>query len=260
MVLPKRLEISIPPSVTSIAEAAVGRDTIMRAVASAVLQVRGGAAAFAAPGAWREGGAECGEWGVEWRALLLPLSTCCRLPQTGRNCGTGPHSTRPPTPTRPWSKRLDSPKTPPQPTPLPPPKVDSLEQALLAALPLGPQTPAGGVTLPDSFSGELTINIREARDLPVWGFPWQSNPYVMLVLGEQAVRSRRDNDTSQASRHRAPVWNQEVQFLALDKDKQVGGGPGGKQQAAGWAKSRGGGGGQRKGPSGEARSGWTFNF
>lgn len=41
MVLPQRLEISIPPSVTSIAEAAVGRDTIMRAVASAVLQVGG---------------------------------------------------------------------------------------------------------------------------------------------------------------------------------------------------------------------------
>jgi hypothetical protein len=39
MVLPERLEISVPPSVTSIAEAAVGRDTIMRAVASAVLQV-----------------------------------------------------------------------------------------------------------------------------------------------------------------------------------------------------------------------------
>jgi hypothetical protein len=41
MVLPERLEISVPPSVTSIAEAAVGRDTIMRAVASAVLQVGG---------------------------------------------------------------------------------------------------------------------------------------------------------------------------------------------------------------------------
>lgn len=40
MVLPKRLELDIPPSVTSIAEAAVGRDVIMRAVASAVLQVR----------------------------------------------------------------------------------------------------------------------------------------------------------------------------------------------------------------------------
>eukprot|EP00955_Chlamydomonas_euryale_P074183 361960-Chlamydomonas_euryale.AAC.1 len=38
MVLPKRLELDIPPSVTSVAEVAVGRDTIMRAVASAVLQ------------------------------------------------------------------------------------------------------------------------------------------------------------------------------------------------------------------------------
>lgn len=42
MALPKRLEVNIPPSVTSVAEAAVGRDTIMRAVASAVLQVRRG--------------------------------------------------------------------------------------------------------------------------------------------------------------------------------------------------------------------------
>lgn len=67
MVLPKRLEVAIPPSVTSVAEAAVGRDTIMRAVASAVLQA------------------------------------------------------------------------------------DAVEQALLAALPLGPQTVAGGVTLPEAF-------------------------------------------------------------------------------------------------------------
>ena len=40
MVLPKRLEVNIPPSLTSVAEAAVGRDAVMRAVASAVLQVK----------------------------------------------------------------------------------------------------------------------------------------------------------------------------------------------------------------------------
>lgn len=38
MVLPKRLEINIPPAVTAVAEAAVGRDAVMKAVASAVLQ------------------------------------------------------------------------------------------------------------------------------------------------------------------------------------------------------------------------------
>lgn len=40
IVLPKRLDINIPPAVTAVAEAAVGRDAVMRAVASAVLQVR----------------------------------------------------------------------------------------------------------------------------------------------------------------------------------------------------------------------------
>ena len=53
----------------------------------------------------------------------------------------------------------------------------------------------------------------EARDLPVWGFPWTSNPYCRVTLGSQAERSRRDDDTSHPGRHRAPVWNQEFQFL-----------------------------------------------
>lgn len=67
MVLPKRLVVDIPPAVTAVAEAAVGRGAVMRAVASAVLQA------------------------------------------------------------------------------------DAVEQSLAAALPLGPQKPAGGVSLPESF-------------------------------------------------------------------------------------------------------------
>lgn len=55
----------------------------------------------------------------------------------------------------------------------------------------------------------------------MWGFPWQSNPYCSLVLGSQAVRSRRDDDTSLAGSHRAPVWNQEFQFLVEDPMSQV---------------------------------------
>ncbi|KAL6760842.1 hypothetical protein V8C86DRAFT_1006047 [Haematococcus lacustris] len=137
MVLPERLEINIPPSVTSVAEAAVGRDTIMRAVASAVLQA------------------------------------------------------------------------------------DAVEQALLTALPLGPQTPAGGISLPEFFCGELDVVLREARNLPVWGFPGQSNPYVRLLLGEQAMQSRKDDDTSLPGRHRHPVWHQDFQFLVEDTQGQV---------------------------------------
>ena len=75
MVLPKRLEINIPPALTAVAEAAVGRDVVMRAVASAVLQA------------------------------------------------------------------------------------DALENALIAALPLGPQSAAGGVSLPASFQGELQVRL-----------------------------------------------------------------------------------------------------
>jgi len=137
MVLPKRLEINIPPGLTSVAEAAVGRDAVMRAVASAVLQS------------------------------------------------------------------------------------DSLEHALIAALPLGPQSPAGGVSLPDSFKGELQVTLVEARALPVWGFPWTSNPWCRLQLGSQAENSRRDDDTSHAGRHRHPVWNQEWTLLVEDLQAQT---------------------------------------
>lgn len=111
MVLPKRLEISIPPSITSLAEAAVGRDTIMRAVASAVLEA------------------------------------------------------------------------------------DALEQALDNVLPLGRQGPAGGVMLPESFTGELSVSLREGRDLEVSSVPWQSNPYCRLVLGSQ-VRAAKTTLTA----------------------------------------------------------------
>ncbi len=71
------------------------------------------------------------------------------------------------------------------------------------------------------MQGELTLSLREGRNLRLWGLPWQSNPYCRLVLGEQAVQSRRDNDTSTKSSHRNPVWNQEFQFLVDDPDKQV---------------------------------------
>lgn len=87
MVLPKRLEINIPPAVTAVAEAAVGREAVMRAVASAVLQA------------------------------------------------------------------------------------DALENALMAALPLGPQSAAGGVCLPTHFNGELSVNTPFSPSYAVCSLP-----------------------------------------------------------------------------------------
>jgi Ca2+-dependent lipid-binding protein len=137
MVLPNRLEIDIPPSALSLAEAAVGRDAIMRAVATAVLQA------------------------------------------------------------------------------------DAVESALMAALPLGPQTAAGGISLPESFQGELLVCIKEAYNLPVWGLPGQSNPYCRLTLGNQGEESKRNNETSQDRQSRHPYWNQYFQFLVEDPLNQV---------------------------------------
>ena len=66
MVLPKSLQINIPPAVSAVAEAAVGRNAVMRAVASAVLQV--------GSLTWLRG------WGCIHTGIcetLQPFATCC---------------------------------------------------------------------------------------------------------------------------------------------------------------------------------------
>ena len=132
MVLPNRLEIDLSPSVTAVAEAAVGRDVVMQAVASAVMQV------------------------------------------------------------------------------------EAVEQSLEGALPLERQEDAGGFKLPETFVGELTVSLREARGLPVWGLPGSSNPYCQFSLGMQSFGSKRSNDTGKGGFHGNPVWNQDFQFLVKD--------------------------------------------
>ena len=141
-------------------------------------------------------------------------------------------------------------------------QADALEHALLAALPLGPQGAAGGVSLPDLFTGELQVGLggregrggggqqgdgpragqrtvdeaarrsrgarraacsltpplphptaslrlqvtlHEARDLPVWGFPWQSNPYCRMTLGSQAVQVRGSAAAARPTQHGLPA-------------------------------------------------------
>lgn len=73
----------------------------------------------------------------------------------------------------------------------------------------------------DMVACDGQVTLLEARHLPVWGFPWQSNPYCRLKLGAQTVLSRRDDDTSRAGSHRAPVWNQEFQLLVESPSLQV---------------------------------------
>ncbi len=72
-----------------------------------------------------------------------------------------------------------------------------------------------------SMCGTAQVTLLEARNLPVWGFPWQSNPYCRIEVGSQSFRSRKEDATSHAGSHRAPVWNQEFQFLVEDPSSQV---------------------------------------
>lgn len=69
--------------------------------------------------------------------------------------------------------------------------------------------------------GELSITVVEGRNLPVWGFPWQSNPYCRIVIGTQAVDSKRERETGSRGSFRCPNWNQEFQFLVEDSPKQT---------------------------------------
>lgn len=71
-----------------------------------------------------------------------------------------------------------------------------------------------------SAQGEVAITVVEGRDLPVWGFPWQSNPYCRIVLGSQAVDSKRERETGSRGSFRCPNWNQEFQFLVEDSPNQ----------------------------------------
>ena len=70
------------------------------------------------------------------------------------------------------------------------------------------------------MQGELTVTLVDAKNIPVWGFPWQSNPYCRLTLGTQAVDSKREGETGGRGSFKNPTWNQEFQFLVEDGPNQ----------------------------------------
>ena len=216
MVLPQRLEINLPPSVTVLAEAAVGRDTVMRAVASAVLQAdameqalinalpmdaANVASAVSVPEAFVV---------RPWPLLYMhadediishfPRASCYfSLMRDGAQCGVSEA----------------------------PSAMCALFVADLQSC-MHDHTPAAALTqrtchmwnARGAVQGEVAITVVEARDLPVWGFPWQSNPYCRIVIGSQAVDSKRERETGSRGSFRCPNWNQEFQFLVEDSPNQ----------------------------------------
>jgi hypothetical protein len=80
--------------------------------------------------------------------------------------------------------------------------------------------PVVHLTQGTSVQGELAVTLMHGEKIPVWGFPWQSNPYCRLVLGTQAVDSKRERETGGRGSFRNPTWNQDFQFLVEDRPNQ----------------------------------------
>ncbi|KAL2634499.1 hypothetical protein R1flu_005978 [Riccia fluitans] len=69
------------------------------------------------------------------------------------------------------------------------------------------------------FTGELSVTLIECRKLSY--IPYlKTDPYVIFVLGEQVIRSKKNSQTSIIGPPGAPVWNQDFKLLVVDQKTQ----------------------------------------
>ncbi|GLJ32859.1 hypothetical protein SUGI_0661880 [Cryptomeria japonica] len=69
------------------------------------------------------------------------------------------------------------------------------------------------------FAGELSVTLVDARKLNYIPFG-KTDPYVVLVLGEQVIQSKKNSQTTVIGPPGAPIWNQDFQLLVVDPQKQ----------------------------------------
>ncbi|KAI5079716.1 hypothetical protein GOP47_0005195 [Adiantum capillus-veneris] len=69
------------------------------------------------------------------------------------------------------------------------------------------------------FSGELSVTLVDARKL-IYTPYGKSDPYVLLTLGDQVIKSKRNSQTSVFGPPGSPIWNQDFQFLVVDPKTQ----------------------------------------
>lgn len=67
--------------------------------------------------------------------------------------------------------------------------------------------------------GELSVTLVDARNLSyvVYG---KTDPYVVLRLGDQKIRSKKNSQTSVIGPPGEPIWNQDFHMLVADPQKQ----------------------------------------
>lgn len=69
------------------------------------------------------------------------------------------------------------------------------------------------------FSGELSVTLLDARKLNYVPYS-KTDPYVLLILGDQVIKSKRNSQTSVFGPPGSPIWNQDFQLLVVDPKTQ----------------------------------------
>lgn len=69
------------------------------------------------------------------------------------------------------------------------------------------------------FSGELSATLVDARNLS-YVFFGKTDPYVILSLGDQSIRSKKNSQTTVIGPPGEPIWNQDFHMLVANPRKQ----------------------------------------
>ncbi|KAL0336626.1 UNVERIFIED_CONTAM: Extended synaptotagmin-2-A [Sesamum radiatum] len=71
----------------------------------------------------------------------------------------------------------------------------------------------------NDFAGELSVTLLDARKLS-YVFYGKTDPYVILRLGDQVIRSKRNSQTTVIGPPGEPIWNQDFHMLVADPRKE----------------------------------------
>ncbi|CAN6463441.1 unnamed protein product [Victoria cruziana] len=69
------------------------------------------------------------------------------------------------------------------------------------------------------FAGELSVTLVDAQKLPYIPIG-ETDPYVVLTLGDQVIRSKKNSQTTVIGPPGAPIWNQDFHILVVDPREQ----------------------------------------
>ncbi|WOH00086.1 hypothetical protein DCAR_0519442 [Daucus carota subsp. sativus] len=69
------------------------------------------------------------------------------------------------------------------------------------------------------YAGELSVTLVDARKL-FYVFPGKTDSYVILKLGDQVIRSKKNSQTTVIGSPGEPIWNQDISMLVTNPRKE----------------------------------------